>query len=76
MAQVEQERRVELFSEWGHRWFDLKRWKSVSGDPLKSRADDILPLSKPFWKPTAVLFPIPVEAMRTNPNMVQNPGYN
>jgi hypothetical protein len=76
MAQVEQERRVELFSEWGHRWFDLKRWKSLSGDPLKSRADDILPLSKPSWKPTAVLFPIPVEAMRTNPNMVQNPGYN
>lgn len=76
MAQVEQERRAELFSEWGHRWFDLKRWKSLSGDPSKSRADDILPKSKSSWKSTAVLFPIPIEAMRTNPNMIQNPGYN
>ncbi|MDQ0964858.1 hypothetical protein QFZ20_000261 [Flavobacterium sp. W4I14] len=76
MAQVEQERRVELFSEWGHRWFDLKRWKSLTGDPAKSRADDVLPLTKASWKPTAVLFPVPIEAMRTNPNMVQNPGYN
>ncbi|WP_442590712.1 RagB/SusD family nutrient uptake outer membrane protein [Pedobacter sp. AW31-3R] len=76
MLEVEQERRAELFAEWGHRWFDLKRWKSVSGDPTKTRADDILPLSKPSWKSTALQFPIPVEVMRTNPNMVQNPGYN
>ncbi|WP_316797786.1 RagB/SusD family nutrient uptake outer membrane protein [Pedobacter frigidisoli] len=75
MAQVEQERRVELFSEWGHRWFDLKRWKSTSGDAAKTRADDVLSLTKTGWKSTAIWFPIPVEAMRTNPNMVQNPGY-
>ena len=76
MAQVEQERRVELFSEWGHRWLDLKRWKSLSGDASKTRADDVLSQSKTTWKSTAILFPIPNEPMRTNPNMVQNPGYN
>jgi len=76
MLLLEQERRIELFSEWGHRWFDLKRWKSIGGAADKCRADDILPLSKTAWKATAVLFPIPTAALRTNPNLVQNPGYN
>lgn len=75
MLQVEQERRVEFFAEWGHRWFDLKRWKSISGSG-KTRADDILPATKPLWKSTAVLMPIPTDAIKTNPNLVQNPGYN
>ncbi|MBE9600333.1 RagB/SusD family nutrient uptake outer membrane protein [Pedobacter sp. MC2016-24] len=76
MAQVEKERRLELFTEWGHRWFDLKRWKSVTGDPTKTRADDVLAPIKTAWKSTAILFPIPSEPMLTNPNMLQNPGYN
>lgn len=76
MLRVEQERRVELFTEWGHRWFDLKRWKSVSGDASKTRADDILPLTKPGWKSTAVLMPIPSDARKTNSSLTQNPGYN
>jgi len=75
MLQVEKERRIEFFAEWGHRWFDLKRWKSVTGDASKTRADDILPLTKPTWKSTAILMPIPTEAMTTNPNLTQNPGY-
>lgn len=69
MAQVEQERRVELFAEWGHRWLDLKRWKSTSGDPAKTRADDVLSQSKPTWKSSAIYFPIPTEAIRSNPNL-------
>jgi len=76
MAHVEQERRVELFSEWGHRWFDLKRWKSTTGDAAKTRADDVLSQTKTGWKSTSIWFPIPTEAMRSNPNMVQNLGYN
>ncbi len=75
MLQVEQERRVELFAEWGHRWFDLKRWKSIN-DPAKTRADDVLPLTKPLWKSTAILMPIPTDARKTNPNLTQNPGYH
>jgi len=76
MLRVEQERRVELFTEWGHRWYDLKRWKSFSGDAGKTRADEVLPLTKPNWKPTAILMPIPTDAIQTNRNLVQNPGYN
>lgn len=75
MLMVEKERRAEFFAEWGHRWFDLKRWKSVSGDLTKTRADDILPLTKPTWKSTAILMPIPTEATRSNPTLTQNPGY-
>ncbi|UEG54203.1 RagB/SusD family nutrient uptake outer membrane protein [Mucilaginibacter daejeonensis] len=76
MLAIEKERRLELFTEWGHRWFDLKRWKSTSGDASKSRADDVLPAIKTAWKPTAKLWPIPTQALVTNPNLVQNPGYN
>ncbi|HVY74466.1 MAG TPA: RagB/SusD family nutrient uptake outer membrane protein [Puia sp.] len=64
---VEQERRVELFGEWGHRWFDLKR---------TNRADAVLGAEKPTWTPTAVLYPIPSTAILTNLNLKQNPGYN
>lgn len=76
MAQVENERRLELFTEWGHRWFDLKRWKSVTGDPSKTRADDVLSLTKPAWKSTAILFPIPSSALNSNNSLIPNPGYN
>lgn len=64
---IEQERRVELFAEWGHRWFDLKR---------TGRADAVLSPMKPAWKPTSVLYPIPSSALRTNVNLTPNPGYN
>jgi len=71
---LEKERQVELFAEWGHRWFDLKRWPSLEGKA--TRADDILGKLRPGWKSTAVLFPIPLRALQTNPNLTQNEGYN
>ncbi|SEW38905.1 RagB/SusD family nutrient uptake outer membrane protein [Chitinophaga arvensicola] len=64
---VEQERKVELFAEWGHRWFDLKRTK---------RSDAVLgPLKGANWQPTDTLYPIPSDAIRTNVNLTQNEGY-
>ncbi|WP_449435446.1 RagB/SusD family nutrient uptake outer membrane protein [Pedobacter steynii] len=66
---VEEERRHELFTEWGHRWFDLKR---------TGRIDAVLS-SKPGWQSTDQLFPIPNgEILGANPNMkgAQNPGYS
>lgn len=63
---IEKERRVELCVEFGHRWFDLKRTK---------RADQILSLVKPTWKPTAALYPIPLIELNNNPNLTPNPGY-
>lgn len=61
------ERRIELFTEQGHRWFDLKR---------TGRATEILGASKPNWEETDVLLPIPESELETNPNLLpQNQGY-
>ncbi len=63
---IEQERRVELFAEGGHRWFDLRR---------TSRANEILGPVKLDWQPTDVLLPIPEAERLLNPNLTQNNGY-
>ncbi|MDR6783314.1 hypothetical protein ABIE26_000198 [Pedobacter africanus] len=63
---IEKERRVELFSEWGHRWFDLKR---------AGRSAAVLAPIKPKWKATYTLFPIPKAETERNRNISQNEGY-
>ena len=63
---IQHERQVELFSEWGHRWFDLIR---------TGKADAVLGSEKPNWKSTAKLFPIPLVEIQENPKITQNPGY-
>ena len=77
---IEKERRFELFTEWGHRWFDLKRWPSINtpGDITLNRADDILQPLKPEWKKEWKLYPIPQNQILNDPAMrnAQNPGYN
>lgn len=68
LTAIESERRVELFSEWGHRWLDLKR---------TGRADEVLSIEKGTdWQPTDVLYPIPFSEIQNNRNLLpQNPGY-
>lgn len=75
MAAIEHERQTELFCEWGHRWFDLKRWPSLTSPATKTRADDVLGALKSTWTSTAVLFPIPQLYRDRNPNLTQNEGY-
>ncbi|GAA3990018.1 RagB/SusD family nutrient uptake outer membrane protein [Mucilaginibacter dorajii] len=75
MAAIENERRHELFCEWGHRWFDLKRWDSLILPATKTRSDDVLGASKTTWKSTSILFPLPQSARDNNPNLTQNEGY-
>lgn len=61
------ERQVELFTELGHRFFDLKRL---------DRIDQVLGMEKPFWEETDRLLPIPQNEIEINPNLrPQNPGY-
>lgn len=69
---LEQERRIELFAEWGHRWFDLRRWESISGDPSKTRADDVLAPVKTDWQSNDIYWPLPDVATQTNPNLNPN----
>jgi hypothetical protein len=66
MNAIMQERRVELFTEWGSRWFDLKRWGII---------DNVLSIEKPGWKSTDQLYPIPQQEIMSNPNLKQNAGY-
>jgi hypothetical protein len=64
LGAVEQERRAELFIEWGHRWFDLKRTGKI---------DAVLGPVKPDWQSRDALFPIPQTEINANPNLKQNP---
>lgn len=66
------ERRREFFVEFGHRWFDLKRTKTV---------DQVMSIVSPAkggaaWNTNKQLWPIPQTEIIANPNLKQNEGYN
>ncbi|TKC62200.1 RagB/SusD family nutrient uptake outer membrane protein [Pedobacter hiemivivus] len=63
---IQKERRVELFSEWGDRWLDLKR---------NGKSTAVLAPIKPNWKPDYVLYPIPYVEISRNRNITPNSGY-
>lgn len=61
------ERRLELFTEFGHRFFDLKR---------TGKLDAVLSPIKGGWNSTDRNFPIPESELLLNPNLSpQNAGY-
>lgn len=64
------ERRLELFTEWGFRWFDLRRTNKI---------DAIMPataiLKGSEWNSYQSLYPIPAGEISSNINLIQNPGY-
>ena len=67
------ERQVELFTEWGHRWFDLIRMDSaniVMGAP-----GNVCHQKGGIWNPDWQLYPIPKSEIIADPNLTQNPGY-
>ncbi|MEO7171916.1 RagB/SusD family nutrient uptake outer membrane protein [Flavobacterium sp.] len=67
LAAILQERRVEFFTEGGHRFFDLKRAQLL---------DSVLSPIKPGWNSTDALLPLPESELLLNPNLLpQNPGY-
>ncbi|HLX53389.1 MAG TPA: RagB/SusD family nutrient uptake outer membrane protein, partial [Aquella sp.] len=68
LAAIMHERQVELFTEWGHRWLDLKR---------TGTANTILATVKENWQSTDQLYPIPQIQITNDPHMAnsQNPGY-
>jgi len=65
---VAHERQVELFAEWAHRWFDLKRWGTaqsvLSGISYKQN-----------FNPTQLVYPIPQNELTADAFLKQNPGY-
>jgi hypothetical protein len=70
LSAIAHERQVELFTEFGDRWFDLKRTGAL---------DTLMPLVEShkggIWNSYDSLFPIPASEIQVNPNLTQNPGY-
>jgi hypothetical protein len=62
MSDIMKERQTELFTEWGHRWFDLVR---------TGQATAILEPIKPGWNVEATRLPIPEVQIINNPNTLQ-----
>lgn len=66
------EKRIELFTEWGHRWLDLKRTGKVDEvmakvTPKKSNGA--------AWKSNQQYYPIYIEELQSNPSLTQTVGY-
>lgn len=66
------EKRRELFTEWGHRWLDLKRIGKV---------DEVMTNITPrkgngtAWKSNQQYYPISLNELKLNPNLSPTPGY-
>jgi starch-binding outer membrane protein, SusD/RagB family len=72
LSAILRERQVELFTEWGHRWMDLKRTgqiDAVMGSVTPSKA------SGASWKSYQQWYPIPLTDIQRNPNLSQNDEY-
>lgn len=67
LVAIAQERKVELFAEWGNRWYDLKRTQKAD-QHLKG-------ISYKTWTINDTLWPVPNSQILINPNLTQNPGY-
>jgi hypothetical protein len=64
------ERQVELFTEWGHRWLDIKRTGNIDA------VMNIASLAKgATWNTNWQLYPIPSVELQRNLNLTQNTGY-
>lgn len=71
LTAVLHERQVELFTEWGHRWLDLKRTGKVN-----TVMTTVTAAKGGTWQPYKLLWPIPDKDLATDVNLKQNEGYN
>lgn len=61
------ERQLEFFAEYGHRFFDLKRFNAL---------DNVLSITKPGWNTHEAFLPLPISELILNKNInPQNNGY-
>jgi hypothetical protein len=70
LNEILKERRVEFFTEWGHRWIDLKRTGNI--DMVMNL---VAPNKGTTWNSNWQWWPIPLYDINQNPNLKQNPGY-
>ena len=70
LAAILHERRVELFTEEGHRFFDLRRTGNL--DAVMSI---MAPLKGGTWSSNKAWWPIPLTDIQNDVNLTQTPGY-
>jgi hypothetical protein len=69
------ERRVELATEFSHRWDDLVRWHRAGLINIKTEIQFGFPESNTNFTDKNLLKPIPQRDLDLNPDLKQNPGY-
>lgn len=72
LSAISHERQVELFTEWGHRWLDLKRTSNLnvtmeSITPLKANGSQ--------WQSHQQWYPVSLDEIEQAPNLQPTEGY-
>ena len=70
LTAIAHERQIELFTEIGNRWFDLKRTGTI--DAVMST---VAPQKGGTWASFKQLMPVPTSEITINPHLIQTPGY-
>lgn len=70
LSAILQERKIELSSEWGHRWFDLKRTGQIEAVMTTACTQ-----KGGVWQNYQQLYPILYTEIERNRNLTQNFGY-
>lgn len=72
VTEILRQKRFELFTEWGHRWFDLKRIgkiDAVMGLVTPTKGNGLV------WKSNQQNYPISLSELKSNPNLSPTSGY-
>ncbi len=72
LSVILKERKLEFFTEWGHRWLDLKRMGKI--DEVMEK---VTKLKGGEWESFKALYPIPLSEIQKDPALSghQNEGY-
>ncbi|MRG44845.1 RagB/SusD family nutrient uptake outer membrane protein [Chitinophaga sp. SYP-B3965] len=70
LAAIAKERRIEFFTEGGHRMLDLRRTNKLEALMLT-----VAPQKGGVWQTFKQWWPIPTADVFANPNLIQTPGY-
>lgn len=70
LTAIVHERQTELFTEWGHRWLDLKRTGKVD-----AIMQGVTSQKGGTWDPNWQWYPITRSELTLDPNLTQNQGY-
>jgi hypothetical protein len=73
LAAILHERQVELFSEWGHRWYDLIR--TGNANAVMGAPGNVCSSKGGSWNSNWLLFPIGQSEIVNDPHLTQNLGY-